>query len=85
MQDPLSFTLAASKAPNEEMADEQMDEVAPKSGDLEDDSSSGTLSVSAIDEDDLRMLNQALTGTHGSNDQEEEKQSAAGTERSYGS
>ena len=51
-----------------------------------DASSSATLSISAIDEDDLQMLNAALTqGLGGLGDLEEEKQPAAGTERAHDS
>ena len=79
----LNFTLPTNKAITDDDS-EQMKEVED---DCEDDevSSSNTLSVSAVDEDDLRMLNQALTrdqGSRGSNDLEEEKHSATGNERS---
>ena len=75
-------TLAGGRAIHDEVdCTDQMGGDAGMGGD--DASSSATPSVSAVDEDDLRMLNQALA--LGSEDLEEEKQSAAGTDRSYGS
>ena len=78
----LNFTLPTNKAMSEEDT-EQMKEIGENDEELEDElSSSNTLSVSAVDEDDLQMLNQALTreqGSLGSNDLEEEKVSVAAT------
>ena len=54
----MNFTLAANTVINEDGDDAEMDGVVD---DIDDDmSSSDTPSVSAIDEDDLKMLNQAL-------------------------
>ena len=54
----LNFTLPTNNAKSEEDVDntEQMKEVGMDCDDV-DASSSNTLSVSAVDEDDLRMLN----------------------------
>ena len=80
----LNFTLPTNKA----ITDDDTEQMKEDDLDGDDVSSSNTLSVSAVDEDDLKMLNQALTrdqGSRGSNDMEEEKQSATYTERSSSS